>query len=69
MADTLVSCKNADFAEKMLVNTQVDVVRVEGMNHFVPWSNPELIHDAVLRMLDKVRQEDVVSMDSGSLTH
>ena len=46
MADTLVSCKNADFAEKMLVNTHVDVVRVEGMNHFVPWSNPELIHDA-----------------------
>jgi hypothetical protein len=26
-------------------------VLVDGMDHFVPWSNPELIREAILRML------------------
>jgi pimeloyl-ACP methyl ester carboxylesterase len=52
--DELVSPGNAAFAEKMLVNASLEVVRVEGMNHFVPWSNPELIHDAVIRMIGKL---------------
>jgi pimeloyl-ACP methyl ester carboxylesterase len=50
-SDDLVPRENADFAEKMLVNANVQVVRVDGMNHFVPWSNPELIHDAIVRMI------------------
>jgi pimeloyl-ACP methyl ester carboxylesterase len=52
--DELVPAANADFAVKMLVNATVEVVKVEGMNHFVPWSNPELIHDAILKMISKV---------------
>jgi pimeloyl-ACP methyl ester carboxylesterase len=52
--DDLVPKENADFAVKMLVNTHVDVVRVDGMNHFVPWSNPDLIHDAILNMLPTI---------------
>jgi pimeloyl-ACP methyl ester carboxylesterase len=53
-ADSLVPAANADFACKMLVNAPVDCVLVEGMDHFVPWSNPQLIHDAVLNLLGQV---------------
>jgi len=49
--DRLVSAKNADFAKRMLTNAPVDFVLKEDMDHFVPWSNPELIHDAIVEMM------------------
>jgi pimeloyl-ACP methyl ester carboxylesterase len=49
--DNLVHPGNAEFAKKMMTNTTVDVVFVDDMNHFVPWSNPELIHDAIQKMV------------------
>jgi pimeloyl-ACP methyl ester carboxylesterase len=52
-ADSLVDPGNADFARKMLINAPVDFVLVEGMDHFVPWSHPGLIRDAVLQLLDR----------------
>lgn len=51
--DSLVPAANADFARKMLVNAPVEFVMVDGMDHFVPWSNPELIHDAVLKLVSQ----------------
>jgi pimeloyl-ACP methyl ester carboxylesterase len=48
--DSLVDPGNADFAKKMLVNAPVEFVLVDNMDHFVPWSNPELIRAAVLKM-------------------
>jgi pimeloyl-ACP methyl ester carboxylesterase len=51
--DMLVSPKNADFAQKMLVNAQsLKFVKVDTMNHFVPWSHPELIKKAILEFRD-----------------
>lgn len=50
--DSLVDPKNADFAQKMLTNAPTRVVRVADMNHFVPWSNPSLIRDAILSLVD-----------------
>lgn len=49
--DELVPYENVDFARKMLVNAPVEYVIVDDMNHFVPWSNPELITDAILKMV------------------
>ncbi len=50
--DMLVDPKNADFAEKMLVNAiSLKVVRIDTMNHFVPWSHPQLIKKAILESL------------------
>lgn len=49
--DELVPKENADFAKKMLVNAPVEFVLVDSMNHFVPWSNPELIRDAVMKLV------------------
>jgi pimeloyl-ACP methyl ester carboxylesterase len=49
--DVLVDPGNADFAKKMMVNAKVELVLVESMNHFVPWSNPELIRVAILKLI------------------
>lgn len=57
--DVLVSPANADFARKMLINAPAEFVLVEDMNHFVPWSNPELIHDAIVKMLHTRSSADV----------
>lgn len=49
--DVLVPYQNAYFTQKMMVNAVVELKIVKGMNHFVPWSNPELIRDAILKLL------------------
>jgi pimeloyl-ACP methyl ester carboxylesterase len=51
--DELVDPGNADFAKKMMVNATVDLVLIDNMNHFVPWTNPELIRDAILKLAQK----------------
>jgi pimeloyl-ACP methyl ester carboxylesterase len=51
--DSLVPAKNAEFARRMLVNAPVQFVLKEDMNHFVPWSNPELIRNAIIKMMQK----------------
>lgn len=46
--DVLVSPKNAAFAKEMLVNSRkLEFVIVDNMNHFVPWSHPYLINNAI----------------------
>ena len=35
------------------LNAPVEFVIVPNMDHFVPWSNPELIEQAVLKMISK----------------
>jgi pimeloyl-ACP methyl ester carboxylesterase len=49
--DELVPYENIHFAEKMLVNARLEFMINEDMNHFVPWSNPEMIREAVLKMV------------------
>lgn len=52
MKDSLVPAANAEFARKMLVNASVEFMIKDDMDHFVPWSNPELIHQAIIRITD-----------------
>ena len=49
--DTLVPAANADFAKRMIVNAAVKIMLVPEMSHFVPWTNPELIREAILEHL------------------
>ena len=51
--DELVPKENADFAKKMMVNAPLEVVMYPGMNHFVPWSHPFLIENAILYMAEE----------------
>lgn len=50
--DKLVHPGNAEFAHKMLVNTTVKIEFVDTMDHFVPWSHPQLIRNAILEMIE-----------------
>lgn len=46
--DVLVDPRNADFAKRMIINAPVEIIYRDDMNHFVPWSNPELINEGIL---------------------
>lgn len=48
--DSLVPRANADFAKKMITNAPLELVIKEDMNHFVPWNNPDLIRNAILKL-------------------
>lgn len=50
--DELVPKENADFAKKMLVNAPLELIMYPGMNHFVPWTHPFLIENAIVYMVD-----------------
>lgn len=49
--DELVDPGNAPFAKRMMTGTNVEIVSIEDMNHFVPWSHPYLIKDALLKLI------------------
>lgn len=51
--DNLVPVGNVDFATRMLINSDVKVIRKTNMNHFVPWTNPELIKEGILHLLEQ----------------
>ena len=59
--DTLVPPGNADFAQRMLTATDPHMVRVPEMNHFVPWSHPFLIEEAIMKHLDQLEPEERLS--------
>ena len=53
--DKLVPKENANFAEKMLVNSfSVDINIVENTNHFILWSKQDLIKEKLLDLLKKI---------------
>jgi pimeloyl-ACP methyl ester carboxylesterase len=49
--DSLVPAANAEFIRRQLTATTPVMIYEEGMDHFVPWSHPHLIKNAVLHML------------------
>ncbi len=51
--DRLVPYENAFFAKEKLVNAPVTLVLIDSMDHFVPWSNLELIHRAIADMINR----------------
>jgi pimeloyl-ACP methyl ester carboxylesterase len=54
--DSLVPAANADFAKKMLSHaSSLEFTLNDNMDHFVPWSNPELIRAAVVKLLDQAK--------------
>ncbi|QOI98382.1 MAG: alpha/beta hydrolase [Flammeovirgaceae bacterium] len=48
--DSLVAPGNADFAKAKLVHAPIEIIRKPDMNHFVPWTNPEIISEAILKL-------------------
>jgi len=62
-ADPLVSPDNAPFAKRMLVSAPVLIQMVPKMNHFIPWSRPDLIRDAILHQLNQPLPADSAQPD------
>ncbi len=54
--DVLVDPGNGIFTKQQLVNAPVELIMVPGMNHFVPWSHPHLIRNAILRQVGVKKQ-------------
>ena len=54
-ADALVAPENADFAVRMLTGTDVHLTRVPDQGHRIPTERPDLIRDAVVRLLEGER--------------
>jgi len=52
--DSLVPAANADFAQRHLTQAPLVVERLQGVDHFIPWTNPELITQAVQRHLGEL---------------
>ena len=51
--DELVPPENAAFAERMLTNaTKMNVIRIPEMNHFIPWTQYELVKAEILKHLE-----------------
>lgn len=53
-ADVLVPPANADFAKRMLVAAPVEIVWLPGVNHFIPWSHPQVITKAILKQVSSL---------------
>lgn len=53
MKDQLVDPGNAAFAKRVMTGTSVELVTKDDMNHFVPWSDPELIRNAIVNLLEQ----------------
>jgi pimeloyl-ACP methyl ester carboxylesterase len=49
--DSLVPAGNAEFIKRQLTHTHTKMMYEEGMDHFVPWSHPHLIKNAVLELV------------------
>ena len=49
--DTLVSPENINFLSRQLnPSLVIEIVRVPGLNHFVPWKRPDLISTAIIKV-------------------
>jgi len=52
--DSLVPKENADFAQKMMVDTLTKIELLEGVDHFIPWTHPEEIVKAIQQITDSL---------------
>jgi pimeloyl-ACP methyl ester carboxylesterase len=52
LADNLVPPENADFAQRMMINAHpLEIIRIPGMNHFLPWKQYPLVKVKILEHL------------------
>ena len=52
--DILVSMEHADYAEKMMVNAPVEVIRMPEENHFIPRTQFDLVKENIFKLYEKI---------------
>lgn len=53
--DDLVPIGNAEFAERMLENAPVNMMRYEDMNHFMIWNRRDMVEEEVIRLIQAIK--------------
>ena len=49
--DSLVPPENADYVKETFTQAQVEIGKYPELNHFIPWTRPDLIQGAILKLL------------------
>lgn len=55
--DSLVDPGNADFLKQHMTNADVQIQLLEGVDHFTPWSHPQVIRDAIIAIIQNTHQK------------
>jgi pimeloyl-ACP methyl ester carboxylesterase len=54
LSDNLVDKRNADYAEKKLAHLhQKEIIRMPGEDHFIPWTQEDVIAGYILKLADQ----------------
>ncbi len=54
MRDRLVDPENADYAAQELANADLEIIRLEGTGHLIPWQQRELLVAELLTFLQRI---------------
>lgn len=57
--DHLVPYENVAYMEQMMTNARLDVVTLEGQNHFLPWNARETVDQAIKTAATRINEADV----------
>lgn len=62
--DILVDKGHADYAEKMLINAaSVKVIRMPEENHFIPWTQSQLVTESIFKLYKLIQEDRVTTLD------
>lgn len=53
--DRLVPVENVDYMLEFMTNAHVEVMIIDGGNHFIPWTEGEVIRQGIRRLIDMTR--------------
>jgi len=56
--DDLVDPGNAEFAKKMITNAPVEVVFKPDIDHFIPWTRPQLVEAAIEQSITRLKNNN-----------
>ncbi len=54
--DELVPKGNADYAEKHLINAELEIIRIPEQGHFLPWEQYDLLKSQILKRVENPEQ-------------
>ena len=54
--DKLVPYENVAFMQGAMTNADLEIITLEGQNHFLPWNSKPVIDDAIMRLSKSMRE-------------
>ncbi len=54
--DPLVSVKNIDYMRETMINAELDIKILEGVNHFIPWNSKEHVEERIRTAIEYSQQ-------------